>query len=1004
MASSTAEESPPSKPAPTLLTLPSEVQKEIVSHCSQCDLICLALVSKHCRELAAAQLYRNFHIVFPDEDDPAFDSPIDGLAGGLDTFVTSDYDYAKHLRDLSLDTLSGGDKAELAYKPYLYNVSCGKFMNTLLLVTLRKAKALESFRWNIRVELSRPVYQALHRIETLSHIHIRLQAGPSLYESPPPLPYNTSHPAPAAHSMAPLQHMTPVNPAPPPPQSFMVPPPNSLFYVPATTAPPPPLPKPAVRVKAPKKTPLSKEPPTLSGFKKLKSLAVLDIDSLDVVSELKACVRSSSGTLTKLKLSFSDSLANQARKPPPEADPDDSDPDDEFQVVPVPAAGYNDDVSGPARAFRAQEEKKSQESVLGRIFDVEPYVVKKAPKKVREKEKEAKEEAASNPGAEFINAIKVVSGKLMRDLQGAGDLSATQQEILATIEYAARKYVASEEARSRDGNSQEQGAQSSSEASQATPETSAAPTAETAPTPNEASVSLFGQSTSTKAKEAQKDIDPDDIDIIAPEEQLVDEAPDTAAAETLVVVAEPSSSTAPKLPNGPATTGPATPAADLSGPSEPAQPKATMSPSVEKAAASYSIQKANIKTLAEKLELCEAQSTQLRKTLQDLQAADNVDHSSRIAELEKEIAGITNDIQVLKNEMNVVEAEIEDAEKQILLAPAAESAEAQCQRVSEYLRTTRGIALQSLSIYLIPVRASVLSRAIDFRVLRRITLLNVGPQAPIWAHLQKENKESPLPLRKIFTDNVSQVFLTFVSQLEELHEFFILERDIKYKPESFAPKTNTTIDQIRRLVLKKHMPTLKRLMIKNNADMAWDVNEKTVMLICKRGKALEELACNMGIRVIHTYMQHLSGLINLRALHIIQLRNDDTCVWVMRETKRFLIDNLSHHPHLKLEWISIDDEDRVERLIRPSERAKLNKMASKKAKGKQKALTPGEFGGGGNDLFPVLPPPDNWDNAVSDSDDDDELENQRIDSVDNIHFYDVWGVRIFKKEIVNGRL
>jgi hypothetical protein len=686
------------------------------------------------------------------------------------------------------------------------------------------------------------VYQALHRIETLSHIHIRLQSGPSLYETPPPLPYNTSHPAPSTHSMAPLQHMTPVNPVPPPPQSFMVPPPNSLFYVPATTAPPPPLQKPVVRVKAPKKTPLSKEPPTLSGFKKLKSLAVLDIDNLDVVSELKGCVRSSSGTLSKLKLSFSDSLANQARKPPPEADPDDSDPDDEFQVVPVQAVGYNDDVSGPARAFRAQEERKSQESVLGRIFDVEPYVVKKAPKKVREREKEAKEEVAPNPGAEFVNAIKVVSGKLMRDLQGAGDLTATQQEILATIEYAARKYVASEEAKSRDGNSQEQGGEPSSEASQAAPETSA--------TSNEPSVSLFGQSTTTKAKETQKDIDPDDIDIVAPEEQLADEAPDTAAAETPVTVAELSSSAALNLPNGLTATEPATLAAEPSGPSEPAQPNGTVPPSVEKAAASYSIQKANIKTLAEKLELCEAQGTLLRKTLRELQALDNVDYSARIAELEKEIAGITHDIQALKNEMDVVEAEIEDAEKQILLAPDAESAEAQSQRISEYLRTTRGIALQSLSIYLIPVRASVLSRAIDFRVLRRITLLNVGPQAPIWAHLQKENKESPLPLRKIFTDNVSQVFLTFVSQLEELHEFFILERDIKYKPESFAPKTNTTIDQIRRLVLKKHMPTLKRLMIKNNADMAWDVNEKTVMLICKRGKALEELACNMGIRVI----------------------------------------------------------------------------------------------------------------------------------------------------------
>jgi hypothetical protein len=126
--------------------LPREVQKDVFSHCAQSDLICLSLVSKHFRELAAAQLYRNFNIVFPDEDDPSYDSPIDGLAGGLDTFVTSDYDYAEHLRDLSLDTLSAGDKAETAYKPYIYSVSCGKFMNTLLHLTLKKAKSLEAFR------------------------------------------------------------------------------------------------------------------------------------------------------------------------------------------------------------------------------------------------------------------------------------------------------------------------------------------------------------------------------------------------------------------------------------------------------------------------------------------------------------------------------------------------------------------------------------------------------------------------------------------------------------------------------------------------------------------------------------------------------------------------------------------------------------------------------------------------------------------------------------------
>ena len=145
MASTETSEALPVPPL-TFMRLPSEVQNDIFSHCSQNDLICLSLVSRHFRELAAVQLYRNFHIVFPDEDDPTYDTPIDGLAGGLDTFVTSSYDYGKHLRDLSLDTHSAGDKAELAYKPYLYSVSCGKFMNTLLLLTLRKARALETFR------------------------------------------------------------------------------------------------------------------------------------------------------------------------------------------------------------------------------------------------------------------------------------------------------------------------------------------------------------------------------------------------------------------------------------------------------------------------------------------------------------------------------------------------------------------------------------------------------------------------------------------------------------------------------------------------------------------------------------------------------------------------------------------------------------------------------------------------------------------------------------------
>ena len=111
------------------------------------DLVALSLVSKHFRNIAAEQLYRSFHIVFPDEEDPSNELLIDSLAGGLDTFVTSDYDYAKYLREIILEPLSGGDKGERAYRQYLYDVSCGKFMNTLLLLTLRRAKALETFKY-----------------------------------------------------------------------------------------------------------------------------------------------------------------------------------------------------------------------------------------------------------------------------------------------------------------------------------------------------------------------------------------------------------------------------------------------------------------------------------------------------------------------------------------------------------------------------------------------------------------------------------------------------------------------------------------------------------------------------------------------------------------------------------------------------------------------------------------------------------------------------------------
>ncbi|KAI0378035.1 hypothetical protein F5Y04DRAFT_166070 [Hypomontagnella monticulosa] len=900
-----------------ILDLPDEILKEICCHCLQCDWICLSLVCKRFRQLAAAQLYRNFHIVFPDEDDPFFDSPIDGLAGGLSTFVTSEYNYAEHLREISLDTLSVGERAEAAYKPYLANVSCGKFLNTLLLLTLRKAQSLDAFRWNIRVELSRPIYKALHDITSLRHLHLRLQAGPSLYEAPPPLPYSATQYSDHAPTMPGVQwgnngssSLDPV----------------AIYGPPPTLTPSSPSFKPSWKNRASKRPSGTKEPPTISGFKNLETLSVLDIDSLGVVTEIRTCVRNSSSTLRKMKLSFSDSLAMQARKPSADTDLSESE-DDEFQVVPLSTAATNFDSNGPAKAFRAQEERKAHEAVLGRIFEIEHFQVKKPhPSAEAKKENETQEQPVSRGGRDFISDIDRVFRRLAAHVSGTTNLRhLEQQEALDTILKAAKKYVSSEEAKAK-----------SNASAQEKPTTDEAnPSKETS-----SELNLDGNADETqqqpngpsehpsKTKTVAYDLDPDDIDIESPEEQLSLEAqhfPDAVAA-------------------------------------------AGTSSSMEQVNSSEEAHIVN---------------------------APNEDTEDRIKEAEGGLASTSR--EAISFGIPTVDSTFDDAP----IGSAAYERELLLHHVKKYARDTRGIGLHSLSIHLIPIKASVLGKAIDLHSLRRITLLNVGEQKRFWALMMKENNLKPLPLRKIFTDDVCLQFLQLVSELDSVTEVFMLQRSQKYKPESFAANPGTTIEQIRKFVLKKHLPSLKRLMIKNQADNAWDVDEKTMQLICKKGRVLEELAVIMGMRAIHTFIQYIGGLANLRALQLVSFRTEDTCLSVMRETRRFILDALTHHPEMKLEWLALGDDDRAVRIVRRIEVPKPSKKRS--AKGKEPATIPNDYHNIGGH-FPVVPV--EWD-ATSESEDDEEDGSVRwpkLELVEPFAFYDIYGVRIFKKEIASGRL
>jgi hypothetical protein len=107
---------------------------------------------------------------------------------------------------------------------------------------------------------------------------------------------------------------------------------------------------------------------------------------------------------------------------------------------------------------------------------------------------------------------------------------------------------------------------------------------------------------------------------------------------------------------------------------------------------------------------------------------------------------------------------------------------------------------------------------------------------------------------------------------------------------------------------------------------------------------------------------------------------------------------------MRLEWVSIDEDDRVDRILPPSElkaQAKKRKKA-KKDKGKQKATSAPM--NGSSSAFPLFPLVDSWD-VDSDSDQDGENEaTNMVERVTGVKFHDVWGVTIFRKEVVYGRL
>jgi len=222
-------------------------------------------------------------------------------------------------------------------------------------------------------------------------------------------------------------------------------------------------------------------------------------------------------------------------------------------------------------------------------------------------------------------------------------------------------------------------------------------------------------------------------------------------------------------------------------------------------------------------------------------------------------------------------------------------------------------------------------------------------------------------------------------------------------------------------------------MLRNDASSEWDLDIKTTLLLCQRGRKLEELSVSFGVRTMHVLHQNMPLLTSLRALHIISFRADDTCAYVIREFRHFFVDNISHNPEMKLEYLAMDGN--VERLVR---RKPLPPPRKIDIKGKGKELLKKSKEKGYNmgiamneQLADLILSGGGWASSSSnpssainvgewDSSEEEDVEMEgddengaetlskkvglRVETVEGVRFWEVNGIKIFEKEVVYGRL
>ena len=776
------------------------------------------------------------------------------------------------------------------------------------------------------------MYQALHKIQSLRCLRIRLDISPSpkLILRPGPSPPNPSLAMQQA-MQAQMANQASLSTLPP---HFVPPPPG-----PASAAMPYP-PHAAAKINNIKRKKAGgsggfnywANGRAFSGFKSLHTLTLVGMSNHDCLSEIAECIKASSASLKCLTLSLSTDLARKSRKPVPVNNPELDDPsdtemddEDELSQPPQPPTG-SPQAATTTNEADIRKEKLAQESILAKVFDLQSVSAegKKLEKTLSLSGGQFREEDDSQENIRMVNQLM----KSLMDSPLVAGTDATSIEI--RLQHAkmfkdfAERYISNQETQKK-----------KLLAEQTKPPT---PTVKKAASkPLNPLASGFKPSSSNKSPSV---IDHDFEPLSSPNSPYFASGPGHSVFDvngtpkpfspitgpsldqsTLLPCLPPNSSSKPATSQSypsPYVAGsyPSSSNAPLTFPYEPSNhsmsgllpPLGYSSPLQASSSGGWGSTTSN-KDALPSLHKYVSNVVQNQKTKHKppkkpppakkgypFSSEDESEGTKTPPLAPKPFFAANADTEALEGSMDVdMEHPDEDTtdhdEDQEIIAGSEGSEDTATPRkrakvglveigsssntadqepnapaennstsgmssdeaMQAYIRATHGLQLEEFSLEWVPLKASIAARALDLSVLKRLTLLEVGPQDAFWTLLVRLQSATQITsFKSIHTDNVSLPFVKFLATFEGLEELFMLERNKKQAAESELEST-VAISTIRKGILRKHMPTLQRLSMRNERNEQWDVDPKTLRCLALKGTNLRELAFSLSLKTYVSY-------------------------------------------------------------------------------------------------------------------------------------------------------